>query len=247
MIDVEIKDGVAWVEMNRPAQRNAMSDALVAGLIGAFTRLGGDAAVRAMVLAGAGRGFCAGSDLAGLAAMDDAGRRRFEAESGRLARLLGALPQPVIAAVDGFAIGGGMTLATSCDLIVSEAGAKWALPEVPIGLFPAWGIASVVHRVGRPVAKRLSWGIETLSGTEAYDIGLVDYVVASDARAKAGEIAAQLATLPAVQAGFVKQYFAATSTAGDEEADAAANDFFIRATATEEAAASFLKFGARAK
>jgi enoyl-CoA hydratase/carnithine racemase len=245
MIEIEVKDGVARLEMNRPAQRNAMSAELVAGLIDAFIRLGGDPAVRAMILAGAGRGFCAGSDLGGLAAMDAAGRRQFEAESGRLARLIGTLPQPVIAAVDGFAIGGGMTLATSCDLIVSEAAAKWALPEVPIGLFPAWGIASVVHRVGRPVAKRLSWGIETLSGTEAYDIGLVDYLVDSNSRLKAAEIAAQLAALPAAQAGFVKEYFAATRAAGDEEADAAANNFFIRATITEEAAASFKKFGAR--
>jgi enoyl-CoA hydratase/carnithine racemase len=243
MINVEIKDGVAWVEMNRPAQRNAMSAALVAGLIEIFTQLGGDPAVRAMVLAGAGRGFCAGSDLAGLAAMEEAGRRQFEAESGRLARLLGTLTQPVIAAVDGFAIGGGMTLATSCDLIVSDATAKWALPEVPIGLFPAWGIASVVHRVGRPVAKRLSWGIETLSGTEAYDIGLVDYLVDANARAKAGEIAGKLAALPATQAGFVKEYFAATRAAGDEEADGAANSLFLRAASTAEAAASFEKFG----
>jgi enoyl-CoA hydratase/carnithine racemase len=136
-----------------------------------------------------------------------------------------------------------MTLATSCDLIVSEAAAKWALPEVPIGLFPAWGIASVVHRVGRPVAKRLSWGIETLSGADAYDIGLVDYVVERTSREKAGEIATQLAALPAAQAGFVKEYFAATRAAGDEEADAAANNFFIRATMSEAAAASFKKFG----
>jgi enoyl-CoA hydratase/carnithine racemase len=245
MIEIEVKDGIARLEMNRPAQRNAMSAALVAGLIEAFTQLSGDSTVRAIILSGAGRGFCAGSDLGGLAAMDAAGRRQFEAESGRLARLIGMLPQPVIAAVAGFAIGGGMTLATSCDLIVSEADAKWALPEVPIGLFPAWGIASVVQRVGRPVAKRLSWGIETLSGAQAYDIGLVDYVVETNSHEKAGEIAAQLAALPAVQAGFVKEYFAVTRTAGDEEADAAANGLFMRSTLTAEAAASFIKFGRR--
>ena len=152
MLTLNTAEGVALLTMNRPAQRNAMSAELVQGLIEAFTALDTDPEVRVVILTGAGNGFCAGSDLAGLAGMDAAGRQNFEAASGWLARLISALSKPVVAAVDGFAIGGGLTLATACDLVVSQRSAKWSLPEVPIGLFPAWGMAPVVDRVGRPAA-----------------------------------------------------------------------------------------------
>ena len=156
MLTLNSADGIAVLTMNRPAQRNAMSDELVHALIDTFTELDANTDIRAVILAGNGNGFCAGSDLGELARMSRAERRNFEAASGRLARQISALSKPVVAAVEGFAIGGGMTLATSCDLIVSQRFAKWSLPEVPIGLFPAWGLASVVDRVGRPVARRLS-------------------------------------------------------------------------------------------
>ena len=245
MIELSKTDGVAVLTMNRPAQRNAMSAGLVQALIEAFSQLNGDAEVRAIVLAGAGSGFCADSDIRGLVGMSPAERQNFEAESGRLARLLGTLAPPVIAAVGGFAIGGGMTLATSCDLIVSERSAKWSLPEVPIGLFPAWGLASVVHRVGRVVAKRLAYGVDVLSGEEAYRLGLVDYIVEQNAGERALELARELAKLPAQQGKFVKEYFATNATVGDEAADFAANNLFMRSTVTEEAQASFKKFSAK--
>jgi enoyl-CoA hydratase/carnithine racemase len=241
-VAIERRGRIAIVSMDRPAQRNAMSDALVGALIEALDRFEHDADIGAVVLKGAGRGFCAGSDLGMLAAMDAAQRMRFEADSGRLARAIGHCRAPVVAAVHGFAIGGGLTLAAACDVVVTTPDAKWSLPEVPIGLFPAWGLGGVIARTGAPAARRLCWGVDTLLGQAARDIGLAD-LVAADAEAEALAQAERLAALPAAQAGMVKSYFA--SLVADEQADAAANRLFHEATQSPEALASFTKFGRR--
>jgi enoyl-CoA hydratase/carnithine racemase len=243
MIQVSEDGGVAKLTMDRPAQRNAMSSELVAGLIAAALELDVSETVRAIVLTGAGNGFCAGSDLAGLAGMSADERSDFEAESGKLARLLGSLSKPVVAAVKGFAIGGGLTLATACDVVVTEPAARWSLPETPIGLFPAWGLAPVVERVGKVRARRLAYGIDTLTGVEAHRIGLADDLAEGDVLEAALEIARRLAVLPPVSAGCVKDYF--FGDARGEEADKLANRLFMRTTMTEAAEASFRKFGAK--
>ena len=240
MIKVITTDGVAHVTLERPEQRNAMSADLVAGLIDAFEQLSADEAVGAVVLSGSGRGFCAGSDLAGLARMSAVERSVFEAESGRVARMIQRLAVPVVAGVKGFAIGGGLTLAVGCDVVVTNPAAKWSLPEAPIGLFPAWGLGLVVDRIGVPAARRLSWGIDTLSGEEAVRIGLADKL-AEDPVAEALSIAAQLAGVPRAQARAVKAYFSSAHVG--EEADWTANRIFMTMTETPEAQASFRKYG----
>lgn len=231
-------DGVARITLDRPDQRNAMSADLVAQMIAALE--GYDASVRAVLIVGAGRGFCAGSDLAGLSAMDDAGKSRFEMDSGRLALLMGEIDIPIVAAVHGFAIGGGLTLAVGADFVVTTPAAKWSLPEVPIGLFPAWGLGLVEERIGRPAARRLSWGIDTLDGNAAAAIGLAD-LVAEDALAAAEDIAARLAALPVSQSRAVKEYFRGESLG--RTGDQRANALFMAATKTPEAAAGFIRFG----
>ena len=241
-VTIERRGRIAIVTLDRPAQRNAMSEGLVAALIAALDRFEHDDGVGAVLLKGAGRGFCAGSDLGMLSAMDAAQRMRFEADSGRLARAIGHCARPVLAAVHGFAIGGGLTLAAACDVVVTTPDAKWSLPEVPIGLFPAWGLGAVTARTGMPAARRLSWGLDTLTGQGALQIGLAD-LVADDAESEALAQAQRLAALPPAQAGMVKRYFA-DQVAG-EQADAAANRLFHEATLSPEAAASFARFGAR--
>lgn len=243
VLSVATADGVAILTMNRPAQRNAMSSELVDRLIATLIALDEDAAVRAVLLEGAGPGFCAGSDLAGLAGMTDGERSRFEAESGRLARLIAHVGTPVVAAVQGFAIGGGLTLAAACDIVVTEPTARWSLPEVPIGLFPAWGLGIVAGRTGRPTARRLSWGIDTLDGTEAVRLGLADQLADGPVRDAALGIAHRLAALPAAQAKAVKRYFAADPHG--EEADMLANQLFMQATRSPEAIESFRRFAAK--
>jgi len=239
MIATNIENGIATVTLDRPRRRNAMSADLVEAFIAFLAELPARPEIRVIIVVGAGTGFCAGSDLAGLAGMDEAGRERFEARSGLLARMITAARVPVIAAVEGFAIGGGLTLATACDIVVTAPAARWSLPEVPIGLFPAWGLFSVIARTGVPAARRLSWGIDTHDGAEACRIGLAD-IVSETPLAEAMTIAASLADLPARQVAAVKAFFAQDGTGEDE--DRRANLLFIEMTRTREAAASFERF-----
>jgi enoyl-CoA hydratase/carnithine racemase len=229
---------VVVLTLNRPARRNAMSHAMVAVLIGALE--GAAVAGKSVVIIrGAGSGFCAGSDIAMLARMSHAERNDFEAESGRLARCIAAHPLPVIAQVHGFAIGGGLTLAAACDIVVATSDSKWSLPEVPIGLFPAWGLHGVAVRTGMTMARRLAFGIDELNGQRAFEIGLVDEV-ADDPAIKAIEIATRLARLPREQVAAVKSYFA---PGGEwKDGDVHANRLFAAASDTAEAKITFERF-----
>ena len=220
-----------------------MSAALVAQTLAALETLEADARVGVVLMAGAEPGFCAGSDLAELGRSDPAGRRRFEADSGLLARRLTRFPKPVVAAVKGFAIGGGLTLAAACDVVVTEAASRWSLPEVPIGLFPAWGLEAVVGRIGRPAARRLSWGVDTLTGAEAVRLGLADQL-AEDVTQEALELAQRLAALPRDQARVVKTYFAEDLFAA--RGDRRANQLFMRMGETAAAQTTFRKFASKA-
>ena len=235
----EADSRVRLLGLNRPASRNAMSRTLVDECLDYLRAAAEDESIRAIVLHGIGKGFCAGSDLAGLTAMDDAGRSAFEADSGRLARNMMAHPKPILAAVHGFAIGGGLTLAAACDIVITSGQTKWSLPEVPIGLFPAWGLEPVTLRMGRLAARRLSWGIDTLDGEAAARAGLADSV-AADPLSEAQGIARQLAQLPPAQSASVKYYFAERRSG--EAADEDANALFMTACASPEAAACFARF-----
>ncbi len=245
MLDVRQDGRVAILTMNRPRQRNAMSAELVALMIAASRQAAEDPCIGAILLTGAPPGFCAGSDLVGLAAMDAAARSQFEAESGRLARLFGELPIPVIAAAAGFAIGGGLTLATACDLVVTEEPARWSLPEVPIGLFPAWGLHAVVARAGLPVTRRLAWGLETLTGGQAVQLGLADHLAETDVVKDALRRAQALAALPRPQLAAVKTYCRANPAGAD--ADALANQLFMQMCATPQAIQTLESFSRRAR
>ncbi|HKY82159.1 MAG TPA: enoyl-CoA hydratase/isomerase family protein [Sphingobium sp.] len=229
------------VKLDRSARRNAMTSLMVASLLDLLDGPGVEN-VGAIVLSGAGKGFCAGSDLAGLSVMSQEQRSDFEVASGLLARRIMACPIPVVAAVHGFAIGGGLTLAAACDIVVADPASKWSLPEVPIGLFPAWGLEAVELRTGRPMARRLSWGLDMLDGVAAQAAGLVDEL-ADDPFSRGLEIAGKLAALPRQQAASVKDYFAVGRTGKD--ADDHAVRHFTTATHSDEAMETFRRFGSR--
>jgi enoyl-CoA hydratase len=176
-------DGVATVTINRPDQLNALSRRVVAELGGAFRRAKADDAVRGVVLTGAGdRAFAAGADIAEFAEMDALGGHRFALSGQTVFNQIEAMPKPVVAAVNGFALGGGCELAMACHLRVASEAAQFGQPEVNLGLIPGFGGTQRLPRlVGRGVAAELLLTGERITAQRAYEVGLVNRVAAADA------------------------------------------------------------------
>lgn len=191
------RGAVAVLRLNRPAVRNALSAGLVSRLAAMLVELDDSPDTRAVVLTGSPPGFCSGSDLTELAGLPATEKVRHEDRTGRLARMLAQLDIPVVAAVEGFALGGGFLLATSCDVVVSASQARWQLPEVGLGWVPPWGLHSLVARVGPAAARRLAWGEQPLSGRQLHRIGAVDEISEpGHALRDALRVALRLAALP---------------------------------------------------
>lgn len=225
---IEKLGSVATVTLQRPHRRNALSEQLVVDLESGLLQLDADPNVACVVLAGAAPGFCAGSDLKELARMDVAGMSRHEAATARMVRLIPFLDVPIVAAVEGFALGGGFCLAAACDWVVCAPEARWHLPEVQIGWIPPWGIEPLVSRCGAVVARRLVWGCEPLDGTEAVRIGVADALAPiGHVLAAALERATVLAALPTVAVAATKRYFARHIAGLSEAMDFEAGRLFI--------------------
>jgi enoyl-CoA hydratase/carnithine racemase len=179
LVEVEAAGPVATVTLNRPEALNAISTELAVALAEAFEPLATDPGVRAVVLTGAGeRAFCVGADLKQRAGFDDHGwfvqREAFRRGFAAVRRC----PLPTVAAVAGFALGGGTELALACDLVVAAEDATFGLPEVRLGLVPAGGGTQLlVRRVGRSVAKDLVLTGRRVGAAEARALGLADRVV----------------------------------------------------------------------
>lgn len=243
MIEVEQKGRVAVMTIRRPRRRNALGSDIVAMLESAMETSSADPNVGAIVLTGEPPSFCAGSDLKELGQLDVPGMVRHELETGRVARRLGMLEVPVIAAVEGHALGGGFILAVSCDLVVSAQSAIWSLPEVPNGWLPPWGLKALAARVGPSVARRLVWGFETLNGSQAEQLGVADYCVAEGtALDEAIKIAIRIADLPRHAVGSTKSYFQAEMLQDAELWDQRAARVFSNDCLHPTAAATLKRF-----
>ncbi|UYO93448.1 enoyl-CoA hydratase/isomerase family protein [Pollutimonas sp. M17] len=247
MIQRSSEGPVAVLTIDRPNRRNALSEDTVLSLKRHLRQIESDPAIRVTIITGSAPGFCAGSDLKELANMDLEGMCAHEADTGLFCRSISQLRKPVIAAVEGFALGGGFVFAASCDVIVSSASCRWHLPEVQIGWIPPWGLETLVARLGPVAARRLAWGGEVCDGAEAYRIGLADYL-AEDGRAleKALEVAQRLASLPDVAVASVKAYFAPHAGKDGETGDVIANRMFEENCKYPVAIATLKKFGVRA-
>jgi enoyl-CoA hydratase len=189
-------DYIVTVELHRPEALNAMNTAMGQDLLHCFDAFTWDTAARAIVLAGAGdKAFCVGGDLKERQGMtDEAWRAQHLIFEQAAARVLHC-PVPVIAAVEGFAMGGGCELAVLSDLIVASESAVFAVPEVTRGIFPGIGGTQLLPRIiGGPLAKEMIFTGRRVSAQEAKAIGLVNHLVPKgEARAKALEIAATIA------------------------------------------------------
>jgi enoyl-CoA hydratase len=180
-VAVERAGAVAVITIQRPEKLNALDAQVVAELEAAFLALAagseGDA-VRAAVLTGAGKAFIAGADIAAMAAMGTAAAKRFADAGQRLCATIEGVPFPVIAAVNGFALGGGCEVALACDFIYAADTAKLGQPEVSLGVTPGFGgTQRLARRVGIGRARELVYTGDMVSAAEALAMGLVNVVV----------------------------------------------------------------------
>jgi enoyl-CoA hydratase len=173
------RDGaVATVTVNRPEARNALDGKSLDALIQAFGEVERDGAVSCAILTGAGdRAFVAGADIKAMAGLDPVGARSFSEHGRRLCDLLEGLSVPVIAAVNGWALGAGFELALACDFIYAARGAKVGLPEVGLGVIPGMGgTQRLTRRIGAARARELIYTAGVIDADEALRLGLVNAV-----------------------------------------------------------------------
>jgi enoyl-CoA hydratase/carnithine racemase len=171
-------DGVATLTLNRPDKLNALTPGSFVALRAHLDALADDTDIKCVVLAGAGRSFCAGHDLQAIATGEHAPSKHYEPET---VDALERLPQPTIARLHGHCFTGGLELALACDLLVAAESTKLGDTHGQWGLVPIWGMSvRLPERVGRSTAKELMYTSRRITGTEAAEIGLVDRVVADD-------------------------------------------------------------------
>ncbi len=201
--------GVAWLTLNRPAARNALSVGLMAALHAALDEIAGDPAARVVVISAAGPAFCAGHDLREMRANPgrDATEALFKQCSALMTRIV-RLPKPVIARVHGIATAAGCQLVASCDLAVAAADARFATPGVNIGLFCSTPMVALTRNVGRKAAMEMLLTGELIDAARAREIGLVNRVVAPDALDGAvAALARQIAGKSALTVAIGKEAF----------------------------------------
>jgi enoyl-CoA hydratase/carnithine racemase len=194
-VTVEHEGAVAVITLDYPERRNALSLELREELHDAVAAAMADASVRALVLTGAGGTFCAGGDISGMAGLTPLAGRARVARLHRLVRLLVQGDKPVLAAVEGHAVGAGLSLAAACDVVVSAEDARWSCAFNRVGLMPDMGAAWLLPaRMGLGRARRVMLTSETFGTAQAAEWGLVEEVTAPGAaRARACDMAAEIA------------------------------------------------------
>ena len=212
-----IDDGVAWLTLNRPDRLNAFSPAMLLALGEALDRLGRDSDVGAIVITGAGRGFCAGGDVKTMASRATQGfEERVEGlrSMHRLPILLRTIPKIVIAMVNGPAVGAGLGLAMACDLRIAGHSARFGTGFVGMGYSGDFGGSWTLTRlVGTAKARELYFLGEIINGAEAAALGLVNRVVEDEAlHSETTSLARRIADGPRVAYGYMKRNLFAAET-----------------------------------
>lgn len=175
-IQIEVNDFIATVTLNRPEKRNAFNDDVIEELNRAFTMLGQDKEVRAIVLAANGKAFCAGADLEWMRAMAEYNREENLADADKLAQMLKTIyecPKPTVAAIQGDVYAGGIGLIAACDVAIAVKSANFCLSEVRLGLVPATISPYVIRAMGARAAHRYFLTAEVFDAKEARRIGLI--------------------------------------------------------------------------
>lgn len=220
LIELKVDGGIATIALNRPEKRNAISDDMRTELIEALEQVSADRGIRALVLTGNGKGFCAGGDVAGM-------QRRMDAPPGEVAfngwsrqqrvhrtvSLLHKMPKPTFAAVNGSAAGLGADMALSCDFVIASEEASFAWSYIKRGLIPdGGGMYFLPRRVGLARAKELIFGGRRVDAAEALALGIADRLskpdtLLADAQAWARELSQGSAAALALGKSILNQSF----------------------------------------
>ena len=236
MIDVRREDAVALVTIDRQEAMNALDVATLTELRDRLRELAADDAARVVVLTGAGeKAFVAGADIKYMSGLDVEQAKEWGALGHEAGRLLETMPKPTIAAINGFALGGGCELALACDIRYASSAAKLGQPEVNLGILPGWGGTQRLARVcGLGVAKELIFTGRLVGADEALRIGLVNDVH-DPVLDKAREVAALLASKSPIALRLMKE-LANRALGGDHAANLAAEgETFGELFASEDA------------
>ena len=180
-LNYKLEDGIGVLTIDRPKALNALSPQVMAEFSDVLDGIEGNEEVRALIVTGAGKAFVAGADISVMVEFNGLEAKSFSLFGQSVLNRLGALAQPVIAAVNGFALGGGCELALACDFIYASDKAKFGQPEINLGIIPGFGgTQRLARRVGIAMAKELCLTGEMLDAEEAPRIGLVNKVFPAD-------------------------------------------------------------------
>jgi enoyl-CoA hydratase len=180
-LTLEIADRIATLTVNRPDKLNALNDATIAELGNAIDQIRVDDSIGGVLLTGAGRAFVAGADISELSNQTPVLAKARARAGQEIFRRFETSPKPVVAAVNGFALGGGCELAMACHIRIASDAAKFGQPESKLGLLPGYGGSQRLPRlIGKGRANQLLLTGEMVDAAEAYRIGLVNKVVAAD-------------------------------------------------------------------
>ena len=206
----EVKQKVATITINRPERRNALNPNVMADLNRYFDEAGKDPDVSAVVLTGAGGNFCSGADLGGGFGGDQS-FLDMHYDRGRYAELLmnmNACKKPILAAIEGYCLAGGMGLCLSSDVAVASEDAQFGLPEIKRGLWPYMVTAVLIRNIGRKKAAELCMTGDRIPAAEAERIGIINHCVPRDAfQDKVAEMAKKLSSFSTAVMGLGKSSF----------------------------------------
>ena len=248
-IRVERTGAIGRITLARPEKKNALDLLAARELQEALREFAANAEVRVVVLGADGEDFCAGADLSALYALldADAAAQLRDAEAlGDVFRVLREMPQVVIAAVRGRALAGGAGLATACDLVLAEEGARFGYPEVRVGFVPAMVMALLRRQIGEKRAFELAATGRQVGAREALELGLVSRVVATnDLDSAVEQLAKELAAMPPEALRQTKRLFYALDDVGFSDGIAQAVRVNVEARSTEEFRAGVRRFAPR--
>ena len=225
---VEHHEQIATITLNRPSKLNALDADLLEGIYQTVTEIGANHQTRCVIITGSGKAFVAGADIAAIQNMDSQAATEFSQLGKKAFHAIEQFSCPVIAAINGFALGGGCELALSCDFMIASEKAKFGLPEAKLGVIPGFGgMQRMASRVGTALTREMVYTGKIIDANEALRIGLVNQVLPVDQLLPTcQEIAEQIAAVGPLAVTAAKQTLAGPAYVIDELADQSDSQHF---------------------